>query len=373
MPHSRPEFLMKITSHEILIVDNPLLRPFMSGGTVPSSALRHVILKLRTDDGIEGLGWSFSHSPVMIPALASAIDDAANHIRGQDPMLRDKIRKELHRVIRWSGPGVSDVVQATINFALWDIAGKSLTQPVWKLLGSHTAESVPTYASGALWRDYSLDELAETAGSLKEQGFTGMKFRCGAESSAQAESERARVVRDAVGDDIKIMVDINEGWDIPRTMAVARYFEAHDVFWLEDPIDHNDLDGYQQLVNALDIPITQGEYHYGAQPIYEVVKAGAADIVMIDAHHAGGIDPWMKAAAVCELGNKPVATHLSPEIAVHLGAATSNLLTVEYMTWSFGLFNESMDLDENGDLKLPQGPGLGVSLNEDTVKTSLVS
>jgi L-alanine-DL-glutamate epimerase-like enolase superfamily enzyme len=176
-----------------------------------------------------------------------------------------------------------------------------------------------------------------------------------------------------VGDDVKIMVDINEGWDIPRTMAVARYFEAHDVFWLEDPIDHKDFDGYRQLVNALDIPITQGEYHYGPQPIYEVVKNGAADIVMIDAHHVGGIDPWMKAAAVCELGNKPVATHLSPEIAVHLGAATSNLLTVEYMTWSFGMFNESMDLDENGDLKLPQGPGLGVSLNEDTVKAGLVS
>jgi|GEM_PF-622874 L-alanine-DL-glutamate epimerase-like enolase superfamily enzyme len=370
---SLPEILMKITSHEILIVDNPLERPFMSGGTVPASAMRHIVLKLQTDEGVEGLGWAFSASQVMIPALTSAIDQVATHIEGYDPMLRDQIRKEIHRVIRWSGPGMSDVVQATISFALWDIAGKALNTPVWKLLGAHTSEAVPTYASGWMWRDYTLDELAETAVQLKERGFTAMKFRCGAESSAEAEAERARVVRDAVGPDVKIMVDINEGWDIPRTMEVARYFEAYDVYWLEDPIQHNDFAGYNQLVNALDIPITTGEYHYGHRPIYDLVTAGAADIVMIDAHHVGGFDPWMKAAAVCEMANRPVATHLSPELAVHLGAATSNLLTVEYMTWSFGLFNESMDLDENGDLKLPQGPGLGVTLNEDTVKAGLVS
>ncbi len=364
---------MKIASHEIVLVDNPLERPFMSGGTIPSSSLRHVILKLRTDDGIEGLGWAFSHSHRMLPALISALDDIATHIEGADPLMREAIAADIDTVTKWTGGGISHWVQATINIALWDIAGKAAGQPVWKLLGGHAADSVPTYASGWMWRDYDLDELSETAGELKERGFTAMKFRCGAEANAAAEGERARVVRQAVGDDVQLMVDINEGWDIPRTIAGARQFEAYDVFWLEDPIDHRDLQGYNQLVNLLDINITQGEYYYGWQPFLPLVNAGAADIIMIDAHHAGGIDAWMKAAAICEAAYRPVATHLAPEIAVHLGAASPAVMTVEYMNWSFGIFNEPMELDDAGRLKVPQTPGLGVSLNEEAIKRGAVT
>ena len=364
---------MKIKSHEIIVVDNPLERPFMSGGKIPSAALRHVILKLRTDDGIEGLGWAFSHSHRMLPALISAIDDIATYIEGSDPLMREAISNDIAKVIKWTGGGLSHWVQATINIALWDIAGKALGQPVWKLLGGHSADTIPTYASGWMWRDYSLDELSETAGQLKERGFTAMKFRCGSESSAAAEGERARVVRQAVGDDIQIMVDINEGWDIPRTMEAARHFESYNVFWLEDPIDHRDLQGYRQLVNSLDISITQGEYYYGYEPFLSLVNAGAADIMMIDTHHAGGIDAWMRAAAICEAAHRPVATHLAPEIAVHLGAAAPGVMTVEYMNWSFGLFNEPMEIDAAGRLKVPQAPGLGVSLNEDALKRGVVT
>ncbi|MCH7734319.1 MAG: mandelate racemase/muconate lactonizing enzyme family protein [Chloroflexi bacterium] len=364
---------MKIASHEIIVVDNPLERPFMAAGVIPSSSLRHVILKLRTDDGIEGLGWSFSHSHRMLPALVSAIDDIATHIEGADPLMREAIAADILKVTGWAGEGMTHWVQATINIALWDIAGKALGQPVWKLLGGHSAETVPTYASGHMWRDYTLDELSETAGELKERGFTGMKFRCGAEATAADEGERARVVRQAVGDDVQLMIDINGGWDIPRTVAAARQFEAYDIFWLEDPIDHRDLQGYRQLVNLLDISITQGEYYYGYQSFLTLVNAGAADIVMIDTHHVGGIDGWMKAAAICNAAHRPIATHLSPEIAVHLGAAAPGVMMVEYMPWSFGLFNEPMEIDAAGRLKVPQAPGLGVSLNEDAIKRGAVT
>ena len=123
----------------------------------------------------------------------------------------------------------------------------------------------------------------------------------------------------------------------------------------------------------LDISITQGEYYYGYQSFLTLVNAGAADIVMIDTHHVGGIDGWMKAAAICNAAHRPIATHLSPEIAVHLGAAAPGVMMVEYMPWSFGLFNEPMEIDAAGRLKVPQTPGLGVSLNEDAIKRGAVT
>ncbi|MFW6195670.1 MAG: mandelate racemase/muconate lactonizing enzyme family protein [Chloroflexota bacterium] len=358
---------MKIDSHEIDVVDVPLERPFLSGGTVYSSALRHVILTMRTDEGVTGLGWGFSHSHVMLRSLRTAVEEVATHLQGQDPMCREAVQREIDRVTRWAGPGMTHWISAMVNFALYDIAGKALGQPVYRLLGANRTDSVPCYASGWLWRDYTLDELYETAGQLRERGFRAMKFRCGAEERASAEGERARAVRSAVGDEFPLMVDINEGWNVPRTMEVARHFEKHGVFWLEDPLDHRDIRGYRQLTDALDIAITHGEYNYGYEAFRRIMEADACDIAMIDAHHAGGIDAWRKAAAVCDAAMRPVVTHLSPEINVHLAAATRNCMTTEYMPWSFGLFEESMEIDAEGRLLVPQAPGLGVTLNRDMV------
>ncbi|MDA1257112.1 MAG: mandelate racemase/muconate lactonizing enzyme family protein [Chloroflexi bacterium] len=353
---------MKIASHEVIAVDLPLERPFMSRTTFP-----HTILKLKTDDGIEGLGWAFMAGPIGV-AFPKALDAMVELLHGEDPLMRERIDGKIKAVTGFSGPGVSHYLRAVINFALWDITGKAVGQPVWKLLGGEESESVTTYASGWLWRDYSLEDLDKTAGELVARGFTSMKFRCGAEPRMSDEAERARVVRNAVGDDVTIMVDINEGWDIPRAMEGARHFEAQNVYWLEDPINHLDVRGYAQLVNATDIAITHGEYNYGYEPFGPIIDHRAADIVMIDAHHVGGIDAWKRAADMAGGALLPVVTHLSPEIAVHLAAGISGVKTVEFMPWSFGLWEKPMDIDSEGKLIVPQAPGLGVSLNEDVVK-----
>ena len=184
------------------------------------------------------------------------------------------------------------------------------------------------------------------------------------------EAERARVMRNAVGDDITIMVDINQGWDIPRAMEGARHFEAQNVYWLEDPIDYRDVQGYSQLVNATDISITHGEYNYGFEPFGPIADHRAADIFMIDAHHVGGIDAWKRAADIATSVFRPFVTHLSPEIAVHLAAGINGVKTVEFMPWSFNLWEKPMDINAEGELIVPQEPGLGVTLNEDLVKSN---
>ncbi len=355
---------MKITSHEVIVVNVPMEAALMGRTESP-----HTILRLRTEDGIEGIGWAFMFG-AMGPALAKALDGVAELLHGEDPMLREHIDGIVDAATSGSGPGMSHYVRAVINFAVWDITGKALGQPVWKLLGGAHAESVTTYASGWLWRDYDLDALDKTAGELVERGFTSMKFRCGAEAKMSDEAERARVMRNSVGEDITIMVDINQGWDIPRAMEGARHFEAQNVYWLEDPIDYRDVQGYSQLVNATDIAITHGEYNYGYEPFGPIADHRAADIFMIDAHHVGGIDAWKRAADIATSAFRPFVTHLSPEIAVHLAAGINGVKTVEFMPWSFNLWEKPMEINAEGELIVPQEPGLGVTLNEDLVKSN---
>ncbi|MFP6570837.1 MAG: mandelate racemase/muconate lactonizing enzyme family protein [Dehalococcoidia bacterium] len=362
---------MKIVSHEIVWVDVPLPRPFVSGSGFRASEVRHVVLKLRTDDGIEGLGWAYAHSHTMLPALGSAIDDVATMIQGMDPFMRNEIQNRINRATQWTGGGLNEWVSAVINFALYDIAGKALGQPVYKILGGLHTESVPTYASHKLWRDWSLDDLATGAAEIKADGFKMLKFRVGANDAALDERERAKVVREAVGPDYPIAVDINQGWDVARTMEVVPYLEEFRVHWLEDPIHRHDFVGYRHLVDALNIAITHGENLWDWRLFLDVVKQGAVDIAMIDAHHVGGIDGFIKAAAVCDAAYRPVVTHLSPEIAVHLGASVSNCTLVEYMHWSFGLFEDTSQINAEGRMIVPQKPGFGVTLNEELLKRGI--
>lgn len=353
---------MTIASNEVLVVDVPLERPFMGMPSVP-----HVILRLRDAEGIEGLGWACGFDGEIIPALASATEAAAGWIMSMDPADTTGINGLLHRRLDYWGPGLTRYVQAIVDIATHDLAARQRGLSVAGFLGAPAVDTVPVYASQYLWRDYDLDRLHDSAGSLAASGWQAMKFRIGANRLASDEAERARVVREAVGPDIDVMVDVNQGWDIARTKEVAPLLEPYGLAWLEDPIDHRDIAGYRRLVHEVDIPITHGEYHFDVEPFGRIAADRAADTVMIDAHHVGGISAWMRAAAICSGANLPVATHLSPEIGIHLAAAAPNCRMLEYMDWSVNLFQERIDLDANGAAVVPRSPGLGVTLDHELV------
>jgi L-alanine-DL-glutamate epimerase-like enolase superfamily enzyme len=252
---------------------------------------------------------------------------------------------------------------SAIDVALWDIRGKALGQPVYRLLGGY-ADRVPTYASGYLWRTFDLDMLAKTGPELVEQGFTAMKFRMGGEDSDAKEIERMRVMRLAIGDEIDLMVDINQGWDINTTMRIGRLMADFGLFWLEDPIQHQDYDGYARIADALDTPIATGEYHYGTVPFRHMVERRSLDIVMVDLLRVGGLTGFMKVAHMAEVFNLPVVSHLATEVLVHAVAAAPNGLTVEHMPWTFDMFTEEPKV-ENGQIVLSQSPGLGIEFDEE--------
>jgi len=361
---------MKISRIRSQILVLPQEDPLANTPEDPNSARPMVILRLDTDDGIEGIGVTF-YGGAMTASLKRAVDDLGALTIGEDPLRVEAIVAKLRAAAGGSGPaGMFTLALAAIDIALWDIRGKALNQPLWKLLGG-ARQRVPTYASGALRRNLSLEEVVAAAGRLKEKGFREMKTQLAlpGDTSPAKEVERMRRVREAIGPDIKLMCDINQRWRPEQAIDIGRRVEDAGVglFWLEDVTTHDDYAGLARVNAALATPICGGELVYGIVPFRHMIEARSVDYVMIDLIRVGGITQWMKVAGMAEAFNLPVVSHVIPEIHAHLVAAVPNGLTVEYMGWMLRLF-EGTAAVENSELILSDRPGLGLTFDEATIK-----
>ena len=225
---------------------------------------------------------------------------------------------------------------------------------------------VPTYASGALVRSYSLDQLLKSCRTLVERGFKQMKTQMAlpGDITPAQEAERARLTREAVGPDVDLMCDINQRWSVNQAIDIGKRVEDVHFFWLEDVTAHDDYTGLARVADALITPLAGGECLYGITPFRHMIEAHSVDIIMIDLNRVGGVCNWMKVAAMAEAFNLPVVSHLFPEIHVHLVSAIPNGLTVEYMPWSFRLFEE-VPVPVKGELLVPTKAGLGLEFSRD--------
>jgi len=233
---------------------------------------------------------------------------------------------------------------------------------------------VPTYASGALMRHFPLDHLLKAGPTLVKNGFKQMKTQLAlpGDTNPQKEVERIRLLREAIGPDIDLMCDINQRWDVRQAISIGSRVEEFNLFWLEDVTAHDDYPGLARVTDALATPIAGGEYVYGLAPFRHMLEARSVDIVMIDVLRSGGITGWMKIAGMAEAFNVPVVNHLYPEISVHLVSAIPHGLTVEYMPWSSGLYEE-VPQQVNGELIVPDKPGLGLKFDQAALKKYGVS
>lgn len=359
---------MKITGIDAVIVNLPADEPLAGAVVRPGATRPTVLLEVRTDDDLQGIGFTFLGAG-LTPALLKAVEVLGEMCVGSDPLCSADVRRKLETAAGGAGPGgIFTLALAAIDMALWDIKGKALGLPLWKLLGG-SGESVPTYASGAMMRELPLETAVEAAGRLLDSGFREMKMQLAlpGESLPSAEVERARLIRERVGPDIRLMCDINQRWRVDQAIAIGRQLEEVGFFWLEDMVAHDDFAGMARVASALATPLAAGEYVYGLSPFRSMLEAGSVDIVMVDPFRAGGITQWLKIAALAEAFNLPVVSHLAPEVQVHLIGAVPNGLTVEYMPWSIRLF-EDVPRPDGGMLAMPEGPGLGLRIDREAVR-----
>jgi L-alanine-DL-glutamate epimerase-like enolase superfamily enzyme len=295
------------------------------------------------------------------------VDSLARLAVGDDPTEVEAIAAKLKRAAGNAGPGgVFTLALSAIDTACWDLKGKAVGQSVCALLGG-LRDRAPTYASGALMRPHPVDYLAKAGPRLRDMGFRQMKMQCGSEPSIAASIERVRVVRESIGPDVDLMCDINQLWSVHHAIEVGRRIEPYHLYWLEDPVAHDDYAGLARVSDALTTPVAAGEYQYGIVPFRHMLEARSVDIVMIDLVRVGGITQWMKVAGMAEAFDLPVVSHLVPEIHVHLIAAIPNGLTVEYMPWTIGLFEETPAI-EQGQIVVPRKPGLGLAFDQAALK-----
>ena len=352
---------MKITQVAVEVVRVPVERPYLAGGRTVD-ANWHVLARITTSDGIEGIGYIVYPRPDLMTTIAAAARELGEHLIGLSVLEPEAAWDKLARRGDWVGPGgLLHCALAPLDIAVWDANGKTLGQPLHRLLGGYR-DRVPTYASDGLWYSLSPAELAASARRHVDDGFGGVKLRLGREATPEAEVRRVEAVREAVGPDVRIMVDINECWTPAQARRGGRALQAAGIAWLEDPVHHLDVATLAELRRTLEIPLAAGEHVYHLDGFQSLLAARAVDVVILDLARVGGVTPWRKIAALAQAHRVPVCGHVVPEIQVHLLASIPNGHMVEYVPRSAGILT-AMPRLERGELVASPGPGLGLELD----------
>lgn len=358
---------MKVNRMDTLALLVPQDFPFAGGVTSAGRDTVYLLMtKLTSDDGLEGFGLCFARNESRLQALKACLDSLRELVIGQDIFHGAEAWQKLFTATAHMGHhGYGIYAVSAIDTALWVLKAKALELPLAHLLGGFR-DKVPAYASHLLWRSWSIDQLQKDAASLVQQGFRAMKMRMG-DRPFKTELERLKAVRQAVGEDIDIMVDINWQWTATQAIKMGREMEKYNAYWLEDPLLSDDPQQLADLTAALDIPVTIGETYCTKYDFRNLIEKRAGDIFMIDLERVGGITEWLKVAAMAQAWNIPVASHLFPDFSVHLVAAIPNGIFVEYMPWWDKIYQEPHRVVD-GYIEVPKTPGLGLELNAEAVK-----
>src|SRR6185503_745164 len=231
--------------------------------------------------------------------------------------------------------------------------------PLWRFRVA-AQNRVPTYASSGLWLDRSVDELVAEARGFLAAGHRAMKMRLG--RTHDEDLARARALRAALGPEIRLLADVNQGWDEATAIRTGRALEEIGLFWLEEPLPYEDLEGAARVAAALDTPIASGETEYGWLGMKRYLDARAADILMPDLQRMGGVTGYLRAVDVCEAYQTPVSSHLFVEVSGHVVAAAGHASLLEHMDWWAELFDDRLPIVD-GHVVLSERPGIGVGLD----------
>ncbi|MBV9597949.1 MAG: mandelate racemase/muconate lactonizing enzyme family protein [Chloroflexi bacterium] len=317
----------------------------------------HIVLRLQTDAGLEGISY-ITRLHDAAPAALGVLRLYVDRIVGMDPLAPEAITDRLllrGRPLPWFEARAA----SAIDVALWDIRGKAAGQPVYKLMGG-ARDRVACYASWRIEPDKDLDKVARSAERHVASGFRAMKCHLGRESLSRA-VEHMRVLREAVGPEVDIMVDVNQQWSVKQAIAYTRALAPFQPYWLEDATSNVDFEGLRQVSEAIEIPTCAGETYYSIASFRPLVEHRCVDIVMVDQDL--GLSGALKVAHLAEIYGLKVVPHLATEILAHLIAAVSNGLTVEYYPWALPLFKQVPPV-ESGELVMSSRPGLGLELDE---------
>ena len=358
---------MKITNVEAIYVSQKVVRAQCDSG---QDAL---IVKVSTDAGITGLG-EVDSAPLAAKAViegpfSQTISTGLKHLLiGEDPFETERLWHTMYPRTIYSGRrGIGLHVMSGIDLALWDIKGKALGLPVWKLLGGGFHKKIRCYASSLFGT--TPKKTGDIAHRIRDRGFDVVKFGWAPMGKdAKTDVDLVRQARRGLGDDADLMIDAGLVWDSRTALQRAKAFADFNIFWLEEPLQPDDYEGYAKLAASSPVHIAAGEQESGRASFLDLMDRGRVDIVQVDLTRCGGFTEAMKIASLAadrglRVANHGFSTYINVHAALHWLNAIPNALITEFVV------QENTDLRErltkchvrmkDGSLAVPDAPGLG--------------
>lgn len=369
---------MKVASVKCRMLQGTLDKPIQFGiGAFPTFSA--TLVEIRTDDGITGIGECIVRKA---PQVTKTVVDQllAPVILGRDPHDVEGLWDEMFAQLRGWGHYRGFVFEAMsgIDTALWDILAKAAGLPVYKALGGAGRPRVPCYTSSVYFADVPV-MVAEAEGQIAA-GHTAIKVKIGRSAALGGRGTdvaSVRAIRQALGPGVQIMLDVNSAYDAATAITVGRQLEDADITWLEEPVPPDDLDGYRKVRSGQPIPVAAGESEFGVFGFRELIRRRAIDVVQPDVARIGGFTGARRVGVLVHAHNLRYAPHTGFSAGVahlaslHVAASVPNLMTYEYFYAPNPLrdiFTQPFPRPEAGWITLPQGPGLGLELDERVMK-----
>jgi len=322
-----------------------------------------LLVDLETEEGITGRAYLFCYMPAAAAAIAAFLADIARAVKGERVAPLDLWKKLTRRHTLIGVQGIVRMAMAALDVACWDALAISLGQPLAALLGA-APRPVRAYNSNGLGL-MGTAALADEAEALLEGGFGGVKLRLGYPTLAE-DIAAVHAVRARIGDAVALMVDYNQALSVAEAIERGRALDAEGVYWIEEPIRHDDYRGCAKVAAALAAPVQIGENFSLVHGMEQALEAGACDFVMPDLERIGGVTGWQRAAALASARGIEMSSHLFPEVSAHLLAATPTAHWLEYVDWAAPILAEPLRIA--GGMALPsERPGNGLAWNAEAV------
>ena len=332
------------------------------------------LVKVRSAEGIEGLGYCYAGTRAGQVLGSAAADLLAPQLIGEDSLRVEGLWEKLYQETILQGR-VGSVMRAlsAIDMALWDLNARSVGLPLYRYLGAFAWDGVPAYASGGYYLEGKTPgQLGKEMEGYARQGYTAVKMKVGRLSPAE-EERRVRAAREAIGPEVELMLDANNAWrDLPTALRFMDRFERYSPYWIEEPFSPDDLDNHARLAERIQTSVATGEIEAGRWRFKEILEREAADILQTDATVCGGVTEWRRITATAASYGVTVSPHAWHDIHLHLVATAPNARYVEFFPddriVNFRRLIDTQSQFRKGKLLLPTTPGLGFGFDERAIK-----
>jgi mandelate racemase len=325
-----------------------------SRGVITKAPL--ILIDLETEEGVTGRSYLWCYFPAAIPAIAKILEEVARVVQGERLAPAELWSKLAERFALIGVQGIVRMAMAGFDVAAWDALAIAAGWPLATLIGSKP-KRIPAYNSCGLGL-MAPQRVADEAEKLLAGGFRAVKLRLGY-PTLEDDLAALHAVKKRLGSEIAVMVDYNQALSLAQALERGRALDQEGIYWLEEPIRHDDYAGNATLARELKTPIQIGENFSESAAMAVALAAGAADYVMPDLERIGGVTGWLRAAALAATHRVEMSSHLFPEVSAHLLAATPTAHFLEYVDWADKILAEPLEIVD-GFAVVPQRPGNGL-------------